>query len=155
MTSTTSALRKMAFVRQPPADAFRLFTDHIAEWWPLDTHSVGLQNARTVRFEPGVGGRIVETIDSVDGGATAVWGTVLAWEPPARVRFTWHPGIEPTEATEVEVTFVETADGTTVTLIHTGWDRRPDGAQIRSNYDSGWDFVLGRYATATTSTAAG
>ena len=145
MTTPSSVLRKTAFVRLPLASAFELFTDHIEQWWPLESHSVGLADARTLRFEHGVGGQIVETIE---GGATAVWGTVDVWEPPSRVRFTWHPGTPPAEATLVEVTFVEAPDGTKVELVHTGWDRRPDAGDARSNYDSGWDLVFGRYATA-------
>jgi hypothetical protein len=46
----------------------------------------------------------------------------------------------------VEVTFTAASPGVTVVeLVHTGWERRPDGADARSNYDSGWDVVLGRY----------
>lgn len=144
MTTQTSDLRKRAFVKQTPAAAFELFTARMADWWPLDTHSVGLRASHTVTFEPGVGGRIVET--TADGD-TAVWGTVLAWEPPALVRFTWHPGTPAETATEVEVTFAEAPDGTTVELVHSGWDRRPDGHDARENYDSGWDLVFGRFAT--------
>lgn len=145
MTPTTSALRKTAFVKLPLAAAFELFTDGIAEWWPLETHSVGRANARALRFEHGLGGKIVETIE---GGDTAVWGTVDVWEPPTRVRFTWHPGTPPAEATLVEVTLTETAGGTTVELVHSGWDSRPDAADARNNYDTGWDLVFGQYATA-------
>ena len=36
--------------------------------------------------------------------------------------------------------------GTRVELIHTGWADRPDGARFRVNYDTGWDFVFGKYA---------
>ena len=95
-------------------------------------------------FEPGPGGRIVETMAN---GDTAVWGTVTGWEPPARVRFTWHPGTPEDEATEVEVTFTAVPGGTEVELVHTGWDHRPDGPDARVAYDTGWDRVVGRYAT--------
>jgi len=142
---TPAAVRKTARVRRSPEEAFALFTERIAEWWPVRTHSVGREGCEGVRFEAGVGGRIVE---SVAGGATAVWGTVLVWEPPARVRFTWHPGTPPDEATQVEVTFTGGADGTVVELVHTGWDRRPDGVEARRSYDSGWELVLGSYAAA-------
>jgi uncharacterized protein YndB with AHSA1/START domain len=146
MTVNLSALRKRAVVRVPPDTAFALFTEHLGAWWPLDTHSVGLDDAVGVVFEPGVGGRIVEAIA---GGATSVWGTVDVWEPPARVRFSWHPGTPPDEATQVEVTFAESADGgTLVELVHSGWDRRPDGAAARASYGPGWDFVFGRFAAA-------
>ena len=145
MTPTTSALRKTAFVKQALPRAFELFTMHMADWWPLDTHSVGRAESQTVVLEPRVGGHIVETTTR---GETAIWGTVLVWEPPAHVRFTWHPGTPPDEATEVDVTFDESPDGTTVELVHTGWDRRPDGPDARDNYDGGWDYVFGRFAAA-------
>lgn len=136
-------VRKVAVVRQPPAAAFELFTAHVGAWWPLATHSVGLARATAVAFEPGVGGRIVETYGE---GQTAVWGTVEVWDPPARLRFTWHPGTAPEEATTVEVTFRASADGTAVELVHRGWDRRPDGAAARANYERGWELVLRCYA---------
>lgn len=144
MTATTAALRKTASVKPPPEQAFELFTAHMAQWWPLETHSVGLADAKTVTIQPRVGGHIVETTARGD----TIWGTVLAWEPPHRLHFTWHPGTPPEEATEVEVTFTESGGGTTVELVHTGWDRRPDGADARHNYDGGWDYVFGRFAVA-------
>jgi uncharacterized protein YndB with AHSA1/START domain len=146
------ALRKTVTVPQEPADAFALFVDDIGTWWPLRTHSVGLDDATGVVFEHGEGGRIVESI----GGDTAVWGTVTVWDPPARVRFTWHPGRSADEATDVEVTFRPVAAGTEVELVHTGWNRRADGPEARAGYETGWDLVLGRYASvAGTQQAAG
>ncbi|GAA1548465.1 SRPBCC domain-containing protein [Kribbella lupini] len=37
------------------------------------------------------------------------------------------------------------AGSTLVELTHTGWERVPDGAQVRANYDTGWAFVLRRF----------
>ncbi len=145
MTEQLSELRKTVTVRPAPGAAFELFTDRMADWWPLGTHSVGRADARGVVVEPGVGGRIVETLAD---GSTVVWGTVDVWEPPGRVRFTWHPGTPEAEATLVEVTFRPAGVGTVVELVHTGWDRRPDGAEARSEYDGGWERVLDRYAAA-------
>jgi hypothetical protein len=33
-----------------------------------------------------------------------------------------------------------------VRLVHSGWERRPDGASAREGYDSGWEPVIGRFA---------
>ena len=126
--------------------AFEIFTDHIAEWWPLPTHSVGGNDAVSVRIEGQVGGEIVETIDD---GRTSVWGTVTTWEPPSRVAFTWHPGQSPQEATSVEVTFQDDGSSTLVTLTHEGWANRPDGHKARRSYDTGWDSVLAGFVATT------
>jgi uncharacterized protein YndB with AHSA1/START domain len=150
MTTTPAdlaPLHKSVRVPQQPAEAFRLFTAELGAWWPLATHSVGGDRALGVELEPAVGGRIVETYGAGDP-QEAVWGTVLAWEPPSLVRFTWHPGTPVAEATEVEVRFTAVDEGTLVELVHQGWDRRPQGAELRARYGPGWELVLGCLASA-------
>jgi uncharacterized protein YndB with AHSA1/START domain len=94
-------------------------------------------------FGEGVGGVIVETLSD---GSNAMWGTVTTWEPPHRVIFTWHPGNPEAEAGTVEVTFTAgPSGGTVVELVHRGWDRRPDGALAKTNYDTGWDTVIQQF----------
>ena len=39
------AIRKSIDVRRPLDETFRLFTESMDRWWPLASHSVGLQNA--------------------------------------------------------------------------------------------------------------
>ena len=137
-------VRKAVTVPATPEQAFGLFTAHIQDWWPLNTHSVGLEQAVRVAFGAGVGEVIIETLAD---GATSVWGTVTDWEPPHRVAFTWHAGTPPGEATRVEVTFTAAEPGNTVVrVVHSGWEHRPDGASAREGYDSGWDPVISRFA---------
>lgn len=143
--TTIAPVRKHVSVPQDVEGAFALFVDEIGAWWPLATHSIGgAEGATGVRFEGGKGGRLVE---SLRDGSTAVWGTVVVWDPPRRLRFTWHPGDDEEHATDVDVTFEpsSTGGGTIVELVHSGWERMPDGAARRANYDPGWDLVLGRY----------
>jgi uncharacterized protein YndB with AHSA1/START domain len=142
--TSVEPVRKTVTVPAAPQRAFELFTAHIQEWWPLRTHSVGLQHAVGVAFGAGVGGAILETLAD---GTTSVWGTVTDWEPPHRVSFTWHAGTPAAEATRVVVTFTEERSGSTVvTVVHSGWERRPDGASAREGYDSGWEPVVARFA---------
>ncbi|MGF0115925.1 SRPBCC domain-containing protein [Promicromonospora sp. Marseille-Q5078] len=142
MSENAEVLRKSVVVRHDPGVAFEVFTDRLGEWWPLATHSVGGDRSGGVVLEPGVGGRLVETLAD---GSPAVWGVVTAWEPPRRVAFTWHPGTPEAEATRVEVTFRPVEGGTEVELVHAGWARRHDGARARTAYDAGWGIVLGRF----------
>jgi uncharacterized protein YndB with AHSA1/START domain len=137
-------LRKSVTVAAAPQRAFDLFTAQIQDWWPLRTHSVGIEHAVGIAFGDGLGGAIVETLAD---GTTSVWGTVTEWAPPHRVAFTWHPGTAEAQATRVEVTFIEDEPGRTVVrLVHSGWERRPDGASAREGYDAGWEPVIGRFA---------
>ncbi|WP_329002667.1 SRPBCC domain-containing protein [Kribbella sp. NBC_00709] len=122
--------------------AFEAFTAETSAWWPLFSHSVGEAAASEVRMEGAVGGRIVEYGAE---GELATWGTVSDWDPPTTVGFSWHPGGDPAEAGQVTVTFTPTGDGTEVQLVHAGWERRGDGARARVGYDTGWDYVLGKY----------
>lgn len=141
--SDVSALRKSVHVACSPERAFETFTTGIGRWWPLHRHSV-LDDAATVVFEARAGGRIYERSER---GEEATWGEVVAWEPPARVVYSWNPTNRPT-STEVEVRFIAEGDGTRVDLEHRGWERLADGAQARPSYDTGWDGVLTRYADA-------
>jgi hypothetical protein len=125
--------------------AFEVFTAEMSAWWPLPWHSVGEDHAREVRLEGAIGGRIVEYGDD---GEIAIWGTVSDWDPPKSVSFTWHPGSDPQQAGQVTVTFTPVGDDTEVELVHSGWERRPDGVRARTGYDTGWDYVLGRYVTS-------
>jgi hypothetical protein len=137
---TEEALRKSIIVRWSQEEAFRRFTSGIASWWPVRSHSVGGDRTETVVFEGRVGGRIYEKIR---GGQESTWGTLLAWEPPSRVRFTWHPGRSPEGAQEVEVSFVPLSLGTRLELVHTGWERLGVlGPRARKAYAIGWAYVL-------------
>jgi uncharacterized protein YndB with AHSA1/START domain len=124
-------------------EAFRLYTEGIAAWWPYASHSVEKENVETVVLESGEDGRIFERAKS---GEEHVWGTVLAWDPPRRIVHSWHPGRGEDSAQEVQVTFEPIDTGTRVALVHTGWEKVGDAAtEMFTNYDSGWDFVLGKY----------
>ena len=135
-------VRKSVMVACPPERAFEVFTREYARWWPFATHSVGELETETVAFEPGVGGRIYERTRA---GTEYDWGTVLSWEPPARVVFTWHPGMEPDTAQEVEVTFSAEGRGTRVVLEHRGWEKLPaeQAAEMMKGYNAGWETVFG------------
>jgi uncharacterized protein YndB with AHSA1/START domain len=136
-------LVKSVVVPTSPERAFELFTKEMGAWWPLATHSVAHEKATDVQLEGAVGGRIVEYDNS---GPVGSWGTVSDWDPPQTVSFSWHPGTDPEEAGQVTVTFKPVDGGTEVVLTHTGWERRPDGADARKAYDTGWEYVLDFYA---------
>ena len=129
-----------------PAEAFRYFTADFSKWWPLATHSVVAhasnfkQKPASVTFEQRKGGRIFERTDS---GEEHVWGSVLAWEPPSRVVFSFHPGRDGQTAQTVEVTFSPAAKETEVVLTHTGWELLGEKAMDqRKGYNEGWETAF-------------
>ena len=65
-----------------------------------------------------------------------------AWEPPARLVFSWRLAtFAPGQETEVEVRFEPAPAGTRVTVIHRGWDGLPAGHPARHG-QVGQAFVL-------------
>ena len=144
--TTYPPIRKSVTVSAAPEKAFHRFTAEMSSWWPLASHSVGQRDTESVTMEGRTGGRIVERIR---GGRECVWGTVIAWDPPLRVAFTWHPGDDPARAQDVEVRFTpEGVNGPTrVELEHKGFERL--GALAKRShrgYPLGWSYVLGLYA---------
>jgi len=124
--------------------AFRVFTEGIGTWWDEDKHILQAPLAEMV-FEPYAGGHI---IDRGTDGSECRWATVLAYEPPVRVCFSWdinlHWQIEPDpeRASEVEITFTELTPGRTrVVLTHRHLDRHGDGWEgMRDAVGSGWSL---------------
>jgi uncharacterized protein YndB with AHSA1/START domain len=138
------AVRKTVTVECAVEEAFRLFTAGAGSWWPVATHSIHGDGVAELVFEEREGGEVYEL--SADG-EKGHWATVLSWEPPTRLVLAWNILEREPAPTEVEVRF--TAEGrneTRVDLEHRGWEALTEGAEEkRSNYDTGWDSVLGSY----------
>ena len=131
------AVRREVHVDVPPDVAFRLFTEHLGEWWPLGDFSVFGDG--TVAFE---GDRVVER----SGERVSVWAEVTAWDPPGSLRLAWHPGADAADATDVGFSFRPAGAGTLVVVVHAGWERRGDAAAAAEEYGRGWPRVLARLA---------
>jgi uncharacterized protein YndB with AHSA1/START domain len=129
-------VRKSVTVQTDVEHAFRVFTEEIASWWPVDTHSIHKQV--TPVLEGRAGGRVYERTDD---GREEHWAKVLAWEPPHRLVLEWqvNPQRRPSE---IEVIFSAEGEITRVDLEHRGLEDE----EMQGSYDDGWGTVLGRYA---------
>lgn len=145
--TTTETIRKEIFVDASPETAFRVFTEQIAEWWPLHKYGIFEEERDRVDFEDSDGWRLVERAKD---GRESVWGKVLDYEFASRLRMTWHPGRSFEEMpTEIQLTFTADGDGTTVVLEHSGWENCVDERrEARAGYDRGWNEVLDIYKSA-------
>ena len=103
-------VRQDVHVDCPIDDAYRLFTEAIGEWCPW---------SKDCQMEPWEGGRLFERTPA---GEEVEWGTVKTWDPPHRVEFTWHPSDSGNDEQTVDVEFRVEADGTRVTVTHSGWE---------------------------------
>lgn len=138
-------VRKSVTVKCSQDRAFDVYTAGISSWWPLESHSMGGDQAVEAVFEPRVGGRLFERMA---GGEEHEWAKVLVWEPPRRFVIDWHVNPE-TPPTEVEVTFTTEGDSTRVDLEHRGWERFGDQASAASgSYNAGWERVLACFVPA-------
>ncbi len=127
--------------------AFTVWTARIGSWWPAD-HTVSGRPER-VAMECALGGRIYERTAE---GVEHEWGRMTAWDPPARLAYTWHLGRDPLAATEVEIRFSSLGDAhTRVEIEHRGWARLGAAAgEWRDRNRIGWQTLLPHYRTATT-----
>ena len=118
-----------------PETAFRIFTEDVDAWWQRGPgQRFGGERRGVLRFEPGVGGRLVEVFED-DAGAYEV-GRVRIWERGARLVFGFRAlAFQPGEETEVEVRFEPTSGGTRVTLEHRGWSRFRAGHPARHGFE--------------------
>ncbi|MFN0095591.1 MAG: SRPBCC domain-containing protein [Dehalococcoidia bacterium] len=127
-----------------PAEAFRLFTDEIDRWFVRGPYSwADPQRARGIRFEPGVGGRLVEIWDAATGEGYDL-GRVVAWEPGARIGLLYRfPGL-PGPESELTVRFEAAPGGARVTLTHTVDGLSP--GEARAFGGRSWKSLLAAFA---------
>ena len=123
----SASIRVTTEIAVEPAIAFEVFTEEIASWW-RGSKDIGTGRAPpvgTLRFEPGVGGRLLEVYDEAAGRVFEI-GRVLVWKPAECVVFEYRAGnFQPDQVTEVEVRFERIAEGTRVTLEHRGFETLP------------------------------
>jgi uncharacterized protein YndB with AHSA1/START domain len=151
--SATEPIRRSLTLGCPPDRAFDVFTRGMGSWWPLDTHSIAVdqeldQRATDLAVDPRVGGRVEEVLED---GSRRHWAEILAWDPPTRVAYAWKPNDLPTPPTEIDVGFAERDGGTAVELEHRGWEGLgPHADRLHPLYasEAGWTMVLDRYRVA-------
>ncbi|MEP7117794.1 MAG: SRPBCC family protein [Acidobacteriota bacterium] len=142
-------LRRSFVVRCGVTHAFDVFAAKTSLWWP-HTHSVSQAPGITVMIEPMVGGRILERTPA---GEEFEWGTVVAWDPPTRLSYSWHLRADRADATDVAITFTAIdLETTRVDILHSGWERLGDRGQARRDGNQkGWSGLLPHYVAACSS----
>jgi hypothetical protein len=144
MSAPPASVRVTVHVEADPDTAFAVFTEEIDAWYERGPHNLyDAAHCVGIRFEPFVGGRLIEVYDH-DTGEGRTMARVEVWEPGKRLVF-----VDDRE-TEAEVTFEPYDGGTKVTLEHRGFERlAPRSAEHHARY--GWRLVFGWYERYLTS----
>lgn len=134
----------------PREHAFTVFTERFDAWWPRG-HHIGAAAMAAAVIEPREGGRWYER--GIDG-SEAVWGSVLAWEPPARLVLAWQINgqweYDDALVTELEVTFTAEGEGRTRVELEHRYLKRfgADADEMRGQFsgEGGWTGLLQLFA---------
>ena len=139
-------LRLSYEIHCPVEHAFEVWTTRLSSWWPKG-HSASGNPDTLVVFEPRLGGRIFERTPD---GSEIDWGEVTVWSPPHVLGYLWHIARDRSDATTVELTFVDVGDGTTrLDIVHSGWERLgAEGPVWREANTNGWGALMPRYLAA-------
>jgi uncharacterized protein YndB with AHSA1/START domain len=129
----TSSVIVSLRVAAPPLRVFTAFTEDIGQWWvqnPL--FQLTPRGDGTLRFEPGVGGRLVTTL--ANGNEFEI-GRITIWRPGEHLALTWRQAtFASDQSTELDVRFELIANVTRVTVEHRGWDTIPQPHAARHNF---------------------
>lgn len=128
-----------------PMTAFEIFTKEIGQWWrpgPINWNDAA--RAIGMRFEPRVGGRLIEVYDGATGEGLEC-GRITLREPGVRLVYLYRDAGHEIDDTEVEVRFEPTEGGTRVTVEHRGWEKVQARLRERSREIKrfGWSNILG------------
>lgn len=109
-------------VEVPAAEAFRIFTEEIDQWWRAGLKFRNGTERSVVHLEAKLGGRLFESFGPSDARTVIETGRVTVFEPSKRLVLEWRAAnFAPGEVTQVEVVFKAQSTGTLVTVTHTGW----------------------------------
>ena len=120
-------------VAATPRRAFDGFTRDIALWWrPNALFRFTPRSPGVLSFEPGEGGRLVETLPN---GKVFEIGKITTWAPPFHLAFGWRQAtFAPDQMTHVDIRFEAVGEETRVTVEHTGWDSVPAAHVARHGF---------------------
>ena len=120
-------------VKTSPERAFSLFVGDIGQWWkPNGLFQTTPRLPGVLAFEPGQGGRLIETLAN---GKVFEIGTILTWDPPYGLTFTWRQANFPPDLkTEVQVRFEPVGEETRISVEHRGFDQVPIDSVARHGF---------------------
>ncbi len=132
-------------------EAFTIFVEDMATWWPMAQFSASAKLGREASdlvVDPRPGGTIVEIGKD---GSRYPWGTFKRYEPHAYLSLDFHIGLPAETACLVEVRFTALdAERTRVDLTQSEWERFGRYmSNMLNGYPKGWVVIFeGAYRSA-------
>ncbi|WP_435623175.1 SRPBCC family protein [Flagellimonas sp.] len=110
-----------------------------------DKSKIGLWWDDRIELQPWVGGDFIEPWENDAGQTIMTQGKVLAIVPPKRLLLSWTDENWDFE-TIVEFNLVATSNGTTLSVVHSGFENAPKDRQkpILDDLESGWKYLLNK-----------
>jgi uncharacterized protein YndB with AHSA1/START domain len=122
--------------------AWRAWTEDIDRWWAGPYYN-DARRVTGLRFETFVGGRFLEEWGT-DGRGFLI-GHVVEWFPPHRLAYTWTESRWRGVATLVGLDFESLGpERTRLHLVHTGFERLPEGERMQQGYAGGHEELMQR-----------
>ncbi len=140
-------ISKQLLVNAPQDIAFKVFTEHMNNWWPA-THHIGKTPMVSIVVEPYKGGR---WYSKHEDGAEVVIGYVDVWKPSDQLVLIWQVdgdfSCNPNLITEVDVRFIAVDENKTeIVFEHRGLEKMLKGAgKAIESMDQGWGLILNLY----------
>lgn len=124
-----------------PERVFQAWVEEMNQWWTKPYYN---DHERVIGLfmEPKLGGRYIEQWD--ENGSGFLIGTIVEWLPPLRLAYTWSERDWAGVSTLVRIEFMKDGDGTRMTYTQEGFERLPEGTQIRDGYDRGSEELTSR-----------
>ena len=153
VTRSPSRSARASVCRSPSMEAFRLFTEHIDRWWPVEVLSRAARRAVRRRCQGGTGRlRASRRWSPLRGHVRRVSkGSGLTLPPSSLRPGSCSPGSRTTGPTSDRGRdpFEQDGDGTIVRLEHRGWEELgARAAEAREGHDGGWRLPLERFVAA-------
>ena len=133
----------VADIAASPEKLFRALSDpaEIPKWWG----ATGAYQTERCEIDLRPGGKWQTFIARPEGAdkdapQMTVGGEYITIDPPRLLEFTWSPSWDNFEVTKVRYEIEPTAAGSRLTVIHTGFEGRPERA---NGHNEGWVRVLG------------
>lgn len=133
---TRGIVRAQVDIGAPPALVFEALTEpaQLAAWWGGDQYRT--ENWQ-MELRPGARWRCDARSPR---GDSEVGGEILEVDPPRRLVLSWEASWDAFQRTVITYTLAATDTGTRVTVVHTGFEGRPESCE---GHAQGWHLVLG------------